>query len=199
MHIVLGKNKQVGRFMRRETIINQGMRVVVCFMIGILLVYVIYKKTRFYYNRPIFIPFSVRLNAYDLVLPVGDSYHLRVMNINKRVSFSSTDFKVADVRFNGKIVAYRTGTAIINVSVDDTIVKCKVTVIDLSQSSITIGVGKNTTLSVDGWNGSVLWSSKNTDVVTIEEDGVLTGRCKGKTVVIAEVNGKTLRCTVTVK
>ncbi len=53
---------------------------------------------------------------------------LYISGTNKRVSYKSSDFKVASVRFTGKVTARRKGTAIITVTQDDTRLSCKVTV-----------------------------------------------------------------------
>ena len=168
-------------------------------VIVILAFYFIYRQIRFYYNTPIFIPFSARLNAHDLVLVVGESYHLRPQGINKRVSYSSTDFKIADVRFTGKVTAYRVGKAVINADVSGTKVQCMVTVIDINKSKVTIGVGKHETLEIEGINKTPDWKSNNKNVVTIDNDGEITGIGEGTTTISGEVAGKTLKCKVTVK
>lgn len=178
---------------------KQGIKKLICCIIMILIVYTIYKQTRFYYYEPIYIPFGSRLNKSELMLVVGESYRLRIIGINKRARFSSTDMKVADVRFDGNVTAYRPGTAIINVKMKKRAVQCRVTVIAINKSAVTISVGKQARLKIKGTGKKVVWSSMNKSVVEVEENGTLTGKCKGKTVVVGEVNEKKLKCTVTVK
>lgn len=185
--------------MTTEQTWNALMKRSVVLIIIIVISYLVYKQTRFYYNTPLFIPFSVRLNTSNLVLVVGESYSLKVQSINKRVSYSSTDFKVADVLFTGKVIANRVGIAVINVEVGDSKVKCKVTVIDINKSRVTIGVGKQEKLSIEGTDAKVTWSSRNSTVATIDEDGTVTGQLRGTTTVVGKVKGKTLKCVVTVE
>lgn len=185
--------------MTTDQTLNTLMKRSVIFLIIIVISYLVYKQTRFYYNTPLFIPFSVRLNTSNLVLVVGESYSLKVQSVNKRVSYSSTDFKVADVLFTGKVIANRVGMAVINVEVGDSTVKCKVTVIDINKSGVTVGVGRQEKLSIRGTGAKVTWSSRNSTVATVDGDGTVTGQVKGTTTVIGKVKGKTLKCVVTVE
>lgn len=66
----------------------------------------------------------------DYTLKVGEKVTLRVNAINVRVSYSSSDFKVASVNRNGTVKAKRKGTAIIYGTYQDTTIKCRIRVIE---------------------------------------------------------------------
>ena len=51
---------------------------------------------------------SVKLNKTKLTMNVGGVYHLKVSGTNKKVTWSSTDSKVASVS-SGKVKAKKTG------------------------------------------------------------------------------------------
>lgn len=57
---------------------------------------------------------------------VGDTFRLRVNRINVRVTYSSSDFRIAHVSSSGKITALKTGTVIIYGEIGDDVIKCKV-------------------------------------------------------------------------
>ena len=49
---------------------------------------------------------------------------------------------------------------------------------------------------VTGASGTAKWSSDNTSVVTVADDGTVTAVDKGTATVTAEVDGKKLNCEV---
>lgn len=70
--------------------------------------------------------------------------------------------------------------------------------IRLNKSSASVLEGKSIYLSVSGTKKKVMWSSANSKIATVSK-GKVTGKKTGKTVIIAKVSGKTLKCKVTVK
>ena len=71
---------------------------------------------------------KVKLNKTSLVLPEGGSYQLKISGTSKRVSWKSSDKKVATVSSKGKVQAKKEGTAKITAKVDGKKYTCKVTV-----------------------------------------------------------------------
>lgn len=69
----------------------------------------------------------------------------------------------------------------------------------ISNSSVSVLKGRTYTLKVKGTKKKVKWSSSNKSVASVNKKGVITAKKKGKTVITAKVNGKQLRCSVTVK
>lgn len=94
----------------------------------ILISYLIWPYTRFYYKKEVFRSFSYRLNKESVTLKVNKRCRIYVTNINKRVSYSTTDFKVAGVNQLGIVYAKKKGTAVIRVKVEGEVLKCKVIV-----------------------------------------------------------------------
>ncbi len=163
-----------------------------------LLWYLIIPHTSIYF-RDDFEPFSRRLNEEDITLLKGEEFKLYIMKLNKRLSFSSTDIKVADVNILGKVTAYRVGTTIIKVKYGDEILNCRVRVIDINKDKLTLEAGKSSRLSVKGaWFG-VRWSSSNTSVAVVSRFGKVTAVSKGSAKIYGKVRGKTVTCTVNVK
>ncbi len=69
----------------------------------------------------------------------------------------------------------------------------------LSQTKLTVELGKRVKLTVTGNVGKVKWSSKNPEIAKVTKFGRVIGKSEGKTYVYATVDGKTLKCKVTVK
>lgn len=164
-----------------------------------LVFYGILSRSKFYYYRPFFIPFGNRLNTEELYLEVGDTSRLYIVGINKRVTFSTKDFKVAGVYFTGKVEARRVGTTVINARVDGRTVQCKVIVIALNHKQVSIQRGQQVELAVEGTNQKVIWTSNDSAVASIDRKGVVTGVSCGKAKIIAKVNGVEMKCNIIVE
>lgn len=128
------------------------------------------------------------------------------------VYWSSSNPEVADVeRFEGLVTGKSAGVAAITARVDDQSSICIVIVknhtIKLDKSSASLyaaGSGSTSTLRayIDGKLVSgrqATWTSSNSSVATVSASGIVTGKNAGTTVITAEANGKTAKCTVTVK
>lgn len=185
--------------MTRQTCLRKYMKITVIILIFIILANGIYRKTRFYFYRPFFIPFGERLNTDNLILVSGETYTIHLQNINKRVSYSSTDYRVAMVLFTGKVFARKPGNAVITVSFDEKESKCFVKVIDINRNKKSIKLGERYKLRIKGTNSKVKWKSENARIVAVDEEGIITGQSIGIAVVSGSVHGKTMRCQVTVK
>ena len=69
----------------------------------------------------------------------------------------------------------------------------------LSATKLTMELGTQSRLRVDGVMGKFKWKSSNSEVVKVTKYGKLLARAVGKATITASVNGKTLKCRVTVK
>jgi len=137
--------------------------------------------------------------------------------LNKAVVWSSSKENIATVDKNGKVVGKGVGTVTITAeAADGSGVKatCEVTVIQpvtkLSASSDSKPVvfsGKTTTLRVsaaptDATNKKVSWSSSDTYVATVDENGKVTGKHAGTATITAKAkdgSGKTCTFRLTVE
>jgi len=164
-----------------------------------LLWYLFIPHTSFYFKTDLFTPFWKRLNEQDITLVEGETFKLYVMGINKRVSFSSTDIKVADVNIFGKVTTFRCGTTIIKAKVNHKVIKCRVRVIKISKKNLTLKIGKSSRLKIKGaWFG-VRWTSSNTSVVVVSKSGKVTAVSKGSVIISGKVRGKTVSCNIKVE
>ncbi|HEX3022233.1 MAG TPA: Ig-like domain-containing protein [Lachnospiraceae bacterium] len=110
---------------------------------------------------------------------------------------------VATVDETGTITAMKHGTAVITATVDGVSRSCEVTVeapeITLSADELSIVAGSATSLTANVSSGnSVLWSSSNDTIASVDADGVVTGWQKGKAYIYAAEDGTKVRCRITV-
>ncbi len=83
------------------------MQLLVVFVIFAIFYKFIIPRTSTYYRYVFYEPrIGVYLTERDVVMVSGESFRLGVRTVNKRLTFSSTDFKVAFVNKLGKVTAY---------------------------------------------------------------------------------------------
>ncbi len=68
----------------------------------------------------------------------------------------------------------------------------------LNETVVEIPVNSTLELKVLKTKGKVTWSSKNAEIASVDENGVVTGKETGTTTICAKVYGKTLKCKVIV-
>lgn len=134
---------------------------------------------------------------------------------NQKVIWKSSDTNVATVK-DGKVTCTGYGTAIITATSEEGeyVATCNVTAtrkivlpssITLDRKEATIKVGEATTLKAnvlpaDADDKTIVWSSENSDIASVTNDGVVTGHKAGTTKIIVTTNANGLKdeCIITV-
>lgn len=161
---------------------------------------------------------GVSLNKNSLYLNKGDQESLTHSlspkgATNKKVTYASSDTDVATVTQGGQVTAVSDGNAEITVKTDDggKTAKCTVKVvtpvsdINFTKSELSLEEGKEETLTHniipnDASNKNVSYSSNNTDVATVDNNGKVTAKKAGEATitVTTEDGGYEATCKVTV-
>ncbi len=163
---------------------------------------------------------SVTLNKTKAIVYVGSSLTLKATvspenATNKKVTWKSSNTNVAVVNANGKITAKKAGTVTISVLTIDGNKKavCKVTVkkqpvksVALNKTKATLYTGEKLTLKAtinpsNATNKKITWTSSNSKVAVVNENGIVTAKKNG-TVTISAVTAdgnKKAVCKITVK
>ncbi len=160
-------------------------------------------------------PTDVDLNKYDVTLKAGKTVTLKATvyptNANKKVTWKSSNSKVASVNSKGKVTAKKKGTAVITVKTSngktascDVTVNVSVSSVKLNKKSATIERGRSlklkATVSPKGADKALKWSSSNNSVAQVSSGGTVTAVGKGKATITAKAsNGKKATCKITVK
>ena len=126
---------------------------------------------------------------------------LKVTGGSGRISWSSSNKKVATVNKNGRVTAVKKGTCYIYAKRNGVRLKCKVIVKNPKLSSRKIVTYNNmeTYLSVYGGSGKITWKSSNSKVASVNKSGKITAKKTGTCTITAKRNGVKLKCKVTVK
>ena len=158
---------------------------------------------------------TLSLDQTALELTVGDTGKLAATGADQ-ITWTSSNTDVATVAEDGTVTAVAAGTATISASAEGADpVTCTVTVKEapkkdlvlrsiynskgVAQTEFSMSVGDPVVpMTVDGTDSPVQWSTEDSSIATINSDGEVTAVKSGKTMVVAVVDGQTLKCEVLV-
>ena len=132
---------------------------------------------------------------------------------DKTVAWSSSDTAIATVDESGKVTGVKEGKATITAKSGEKTATCEVTVqkkviavesITLNASEINLVKGSTATLSAtvlpeNATDKTVAWSSSDSTIATVDENGKVTGLEEGKATITAKAGEITAKCIVTVQ
>lgn len=152
------------------------------------------------------------LSQTALSLTAGESATLSVSGGHEGLSWTSSNQDVATVE-NGTVTGKGAGSAVITASAGTETATCQVTVqaavvlpdLVLNHRDFTLPPGDppvQMKVTVKGtrdlYDGEIVWTSQDTNVVTISQDGLVERVARGTTTVTAIIEGVTLECIVRV-
>ncbi len=165
-------------------------------------------------NKKVIPVSSVTLNKASLALIKGQSETLTATvkpddATDKKVTWSSSNTAIATVDQNGKVTAVAGGSATITAKAGDKQATCAVTVtvpvssLTLNKSELALIKGQSETLTAtvkpdDATDKKVTWSSSNTAIATVDQNGKITAVAGGSATIIAKNGDNQATCAVTV-
>lgn len=156
---------------------------------------------------------AVKLNKTAITLGVGQTYTVKATTKPKvsldKLTWTTSNSKVATVSSTGKITAKSTGTAKITVTTTKgykasvtVTVKKAVTALKSAYYKRTLAVGQVATLKITstGYAGVITYTSNDTKVVTVDKRGNITAVSKGTAIItVRAYNGVYTQITITVE
>lgn len=150
---------------------------------------------------------KVTLSSTKVTLDKGKTQTLKPVltpfTSTQKITYKSSNKKVATVTSAGKIKTVAPGTATITVTSGSKKATCKVTVIGIGNVKSSVSVKKSKTLTLKpklyGISGKVTYTSSNTKIATVDANGKIKGIKKGKATITVKVGNKQVTCKVTVK
>ena len=138
---------------------------------------------------PITASAAVKLNKKSLTLAKGQQYYLRCSGTTAKVTWKSSNKKVASV-YDGTITAKAKGTAKITAKVKGKKLTCKVKVEApvINKTYLNLTTGGSYKLKVSKTSQKVKWSSNNTSVATVTSKGVVRGVGTGTAIITARLS-----------
>ena len=164
----------------------------------------------------------IEFDEDEIELKAGETYQLKPYispsdATNKKLKYTSSDTKVAEVSASGLVTARSEGEAKIRAAATDgsdeyavcyvTVTgKAKVTGITLDRTSAEVKRGEKLTLNATvspsyASNKKVVWKSANTKIATVDANGSVTAKAPGRTkITVTSVENSSYQasCTVTV-
>jgi hypothetical protein len=118
-----------------------------------------------------------------------------------KITYNTSNKKVAIVNSLGKITGVKKGTAAITFSQNNKTWKFKVHIKNpkLNAKKKTLKKGKTFKLKITGKVGKAKFSSSNKKVATVSKKGKIKAKKKGKATITVKTNGIKLKCKITVK
>ena len=160
---------------------------------------------------------SISLDKTTLALAEQDTYQLTATvkpdnATDKTVTWSTANAAIATVSDNGLVTAVAEGTTTITAKAGDKTATCTVTVskkiipvtsVTLNKTSLALTEQETFQLSAtvspdNATDKTVTWSSSNTAIATVSDNGLVTAAAEGTTTITAKAGDKTATCTVTV-
>ncbi|MDY6444918.1 MAG: Ig-like domain-containing protein [Bacteroidales bacterium] len=160
---------------------------------------------------------SITLNKAELTLTEGDSETLTATvkpddATDKTVTWSTSDATIATVDNNGKVTAVKAGSATITAKAGEKSATCalsvsrkviEVTSVTLNKAELTLTEGDSETLSAtvkpdDATDKTVMWSSSDASVASVDANGKVTALKEGKATITAKAGEKSATCAVNV-
>ena len=155
-------------------------------------------------------PTSIKISESNINLLIGNSKQLGlsfvpINSTNKSVTWTSSDNSIVSVDSKGKITAKKEGTAKITVYLDsDKAIKSeaivKVTSADYQANSIILNNNsstlyvdsaidlKATILPITTADKTVIWSSSDSSIASVDQNGKVTAKKSGKVTITAKTN-----------
>ena len=136
-----------------------------------------------------------RLSSTSLKVVPGKTEKLRIYGRRgRKVVWTSSRPRVVSVE-NGKLTALKGGTSTITARVGSQKLHCKVRVVGLNTTKITLAKGDKFQLKVK--NGyRTTWTSKNKKIAKVSKNGVIKAKKSGVTAIVCRTNGRKLKCKV---
>lgn len=148
---------------------------------------------------------TVTLSKRSVSLYRKQQVCLSVKSTSKSVpKWKSNKKSIATVDENGTVTAMKNGTAIITATVDGVSKSCEITVkkptVKFEKKELILAVGKKKTVKVAVSSGNKpVFSSSNTCVATVNENGLITANDVGKAYIYAAEDGVKSRMRIIVK
>ena len=141
---------------------------------------------------------TLQNQAKKVVMVVGQKTTIKTP---VKMTFKSSNSKVAAVNSNGKVTAKAKGNATVTAKTSKVTwtYKIKVEKPKLNNTRLSVYTKTSKQLKLKGTSRKVTWSSSAPSVVSVNKKGKITARRTGKATITAKVNGVKYKCKVTVK
>ena len=145
------------------------------------------------------------LGVYEKSLDVGDEFYISAVASNgNKITFRSSNSKVASVSPYGRIIAKKPGEAKITVKAGKAQARCRIIVkktrIDVNEKNISMDNGSTFQLKAEASTGHGLtYKSSKKRVAAVDEKGLITAKKPGEANITISVDGVSEICKIKVR
>lgn len=145
------------------------------------------------------------LGVYEKSLDVGDEFYISAVASNgNKITFRSSNSKVASVSPYGRIIAKKPGDAKITVKAGKAQARCRIIVkktrIDVNEKNISMDNGSTFQLKAAASTGHGLtYKSSKKSVAAVDEKGLITAKKPGEANITISVDGVSEICKIKVR
>lgn len=132
---------------------------------------------------------NIYINNRNFALEVGRYRTLRVHGTSSKVTWRTSNRRVATVSSGGRVTAKAPGNVTITATVAGRKITSKVTVFKIDKEPITLLPGKTGSFKITGAT-NITWSTDNKSIATVSTDGTIKAKAPGTAVITANVSGK---------
>lgn len=143
----------------------------------------------------------VKISNSNVTLIKGNTTTLKMQNTKSKVTWSSSNKKIATVNSKGKVTAIGKGTTYIKAKVGKKTYSCKITVQIpyFSLNNVTLYTKETKLNPLKGTSKGIKYQSSNSSIAKVDSKGKITGIKAGSVTITATVDKKSYRYKVTVK
>lgn len=145
------------------------------------------------------------LGVYEKSLDVGDEFYISAVASNgNKITFRSSNSKVASISPYGRIIAKKPGEAKITVKAGKAQARCRIIVkktrIDVNEKNISMDNGSTFQLKAAASTGHGLtYKSSKKSVAAVDEKGLITAKKPGEANITISVDGVSEICKIKVR
>ena len=139
---------------------------------------------------------AARINYTSIKLGQGKSKQLKVKGTGAKLKWSSSNSKIVTVdKDTGVITAVKGGKATVTAKAGKKKYRCRVTVVGISATKLTLKKGSTYTFTVKNGKNTT-WKTSNKSVVSVTSKGKIKAKGYGGAVITCKTNGRTIKCKV---
>lgn len=139
---------------------------------------------------------AARINYTSIKLGQGKSKQLKVKGTGAKLKWSSSNSKIVTVdKDTGVITAVKGGKATVTAKAGKKKYSCRVTVVGISATKLTLKKGSTYTFTVKNGKNTT-WKTSNKSVVSVTSKGKIKAKGYGGAVITCKTNGRTIKCKV---
>ncbi|HCL02436.1 MAG TPA: hypothetical protein DHW61_08475 [Lachnoclostridium phytofermentans] len=146
---------------------------------------------------------SIKINKNTINLDIGETFQLKITGTKSKAKWSTNNKSIVTVSSDGVVTGIKNGFAEITAEINNKKLKCLVTVHkpQLERNSIILGLDgefslKICYLPIKYKDSKITWKSANTNIATVDENGVVTGKSFGNTKINVSFENYSFSCIV---